>query len=76
MIYRIKLIRVESEAINRIGYHHKTKTLQIQFHSGDTYRYGKVPVALYNELLAAESKGRYFREHIRGRFDYWKIETK
>ncbi|SRR5581483_263214 len=74
-IYRLRRIRVESEAIRSIGYHHKTKTMEVQFHSGDTYRYANVPPAVFNAFLAADSKGRFFQEQIRGRYDYWKVAT-
>src|SRR5437879_3719587 len=76
IIHWIKHFHVDSEAINFIGYHHKTHTLEVQFHSGDTYRYASVPLSIFNDFKASESKGRYFRENIRGRYDYWKVEPK
>jgi hypothetical protein len=35
---------------------------------GDIYRYFECPISVYEEFLAAESKGRYFSQHIRNRF--------
>ena len=75
-ICRLRRVAVNSEAIRSIGYHHKTRTLEVQFRSGDTYRYSKVPKPIYDAFVAAESKGRFFQEQVRGRYDYWKVDPK
>jgi hypothetical protein len=43
-------------------------TLDIEFHSGATYRYFAVPRSIFDSLLSAESKGAFFNRHIRNRF--------
>jgi hypothetical protein len=40
----------------------------LRFHTGKVYRYFAFPPDRYDELLAAESKGVYFAESIRGSF--------
>jgi hypothetical protein len=40
----------------------------LTFHSGKTYRYFEFPAHQYDEFLAAESRGKYFRTNIRGKF--------
>ena len=39
--------------------------LEIQFNSGTLYQYLNVPKEIYDELLAAPSKGKYFWQYIR-----------
>ena len=43
-------------------------TLELEFRSGAIYRYFAVPQAVFQELIAAESKGAYFNRHVRNRF--------
>lgn len=74
VIHRIKLVHVDSDVIEAVGYHHKTRTLELHFRSGAVYRYARVPAAIFDELMAADSKGRCFRERVRGRYDYWRVE--
>jgi hypothetical protein len=57
--------RVESSAIRSVGYDPSLATLEIEFTSGEIYRYHAVPPSRYRALLDAESKGHYFLEHIR-----------
>jgi hypothetical protein len=43
-------------------------TLDLEFRSGAIYRYFAVPPAVFQGLIAAESKGAYFNRHVRNRF--------
>jgi hypothetical protein len=43
-------------------------TLELEFRSGAIYRYFAVPQAVFQGLIAAESKGAYFNRHVRNRF--------
>ena len=43
-------------------------TLEIEFVSGNVYRYLDVPEDLYRELMRAQSIGTFFNERIRDRF--------
>ena len=45
-----------------------TVSLYLRFHSGKVYRYFEFPAHQYDEFLAAESQGKYFRKHILGQF--------
>jgi len=47
--------------------------LDIDFQTGHTYRYYGVPVKVFNELANAPSRGRYFMDNIRDRYNYEKI---
>jgi len=46
----------------------------LEFRSGAIYRHRGVPEQVFEELLSAESKGRYFNQHIRNRFPYIQID--
>lgn len=43
-------------------------TLEVEFTSGSLYQFFAVPGLLAAQFLAAPSVGRFFSEHIRGRF--------
>lgn len=58
---------VSSEALSSVGW--DDGTLEIEFTSGEVYRYRDVPDLVYRQLLRAESKGTFFQERIRDRYD-------
>lgn len=60
--------RVRSSAINAVEYDAEHSWLDVQFYHGAVYRYLGVPATVYEELLAASSKGRYFRENIQDKY--------
>jgi hypothetical protein len=64
---------VESSVIGALGH---ARVLEIQFESGRIYQYIDVPEDIYNAMLASDSKGKYFNQHIRGKFSYQEIEIK
>ena len=47
--------------------------LEVEFHSGEVYRYFDVPARLVLELLRADSIGRFFNAHIRPKFAFEKV---
>jgi hypothetical protein len=69
----IKHKAVSSSNLHSVGYDPDTQTLEITFSSGVTYQYQDVPEYIYQELLAAESKGTYFRQTIRGNYPTLKV---
>jgi hypothetical protein len=42
--------------------------LELEFRSGSIYRYDGVPQGVFEALLAAPSRGRFFNRRIRGRY--------
>ena len=64
---------VESSAFWAAGYAKEKSCLYLLFRSGEVYCYFDVPCWQYQEFLAADSKGRYFGRHIRGRFRYERV---
>lgn len=59
-----------SSVISAIEYDKEQSRLKIVFVSGLDYVYYKVPEEVYNELIVSGSKGTYFNEYIKGRFDF------
>ena len=64
------MVQVDSEAMTDVAYDPRRRILRIHFRDGEWYRYFAVSETIAQELLTAESKGRYFHEHILGRYAY------
>lgn len=56
---------MESSAIASVGYDEAEAMLELEFTSGEVYRYRLVPPSVHRKLIEAESAGRYFVAHIR-----------
>lgn len=67
-------VDLQSTSLNAATYQDQSAFLELEFRGGVRYRYRGVPEKVYQELLSAESKGRYFNQHIRNRFPYAKID--
>ena len=63
-------ITVDSTTLAALAYDDAHEILQLVFRSREIYRYFGVPVPVYEALLAAPSKGKYFNRAIRGNFRY------
>ena len=61
-----------STLLKAAAYYAQLAVLERQFQNGTVYCYLGVPAQIYNQLLQAESKGRYFNSHIRNRFNFTK----
>ena len=68
VVSRIPHQRIESSAITTIGYSRRLRALEIEFKRGGTYRYLDVPPSVHRDLLAAESKARFYNRHVRGKY--------
>ncbi len=66
-------LEVVSSVVQSAGH---SRVLEIQFESGRVYQYFDVPESVYQELMQAESKGKYFNAHIRNQYPYQEIEVK
>jgi hypothetical protein len=66
---------LESSSIARAGYDAAARALELEFRDGSIYRYRDVPREIFDGLMNAGSKGRYFIERIRGKFDYERVTT-
>jgi hypothetical protein len=61
---------VGSDVLRSVGYDLASSVLEIEFESHRLYHYFDVPLSVYSMLMAAESKGAYFNEHIRDMYTY------
>lgn len=64
----MEMIRVRSTAILEVGYDPMTMRMKITFVEGHTYDFCRVPGYIYQGLLNARSKGRYYNDHIKDRY--------
>ena len=64
---------VESATLVAIGYDDSREILQLEFRSHAVYLYLGVPGSVFEALVAAPSKGRYFNDSIRGHFSHTRI---
>lgn len=60
---------VASSNIASIGYDAPTETLAVEFQRGHVYHYAGVSVAFLDRFKTADSLGRFYAEHIRGKFE-------
>ena len=63
--HAIERTPVRSSALRSVGYDQEQRVLEIEFTSGAVYQYFDVPAEVYRGLMAAESHGRYFHQHVR-----------
>ena len=65
----IEMKSVSSSFLDKVGYDAQAKVLAIQMkNSSDVYLYRDVPVDVFDDLLAADSKGAYYVKHIKGKY--------
>lgn len=64
----MELTPVASSNLAAVGYDYATHEMQVQFHNDTLYAY-TVPASVYEGLMRAPSKGRYFWLVVRWR--YW-----
>jgi hypothetical protein len=67
----MRWLALESQLLSAAAYDDSKQILYLRFrNTGAVYRYFEFPPADHEAFLAAESKGRYFRFHIRDHFRY------
>jgi KTSC domain len=59
---------VSSKGIASIGYSKRLHILEIEFVNGAVYRYLEVAPSVHRELLAVDSKTRYYDANIKGNY--------
>lgn len=69
----MKRTHVESSNIESIGYDSSSQTLEIEFLNGTIYQYFDVPQRVFEELIGADSHGRYLNSNIKGIYRYSKV---
>lgn len=64
---------VESSNLASIGYDAENEILEIEFNHGGVYQYFDVPENVYEELMNADSHGRYFVHNIKDDYEFQKM---
>ena len=65
---------VVSSDVASIGYDEATETLEIEFKATGMYRYFSVPKSVFDELMATPSPGKFFLQHIKGKYAWEKAQ--
>ena len=66
----MRITAAVSTTIAAVAYDEAAELLRLEFRNHTVYHYFGVPVAVYDALLGAPSKGSYFNRVIRGAFRY------
>ena len=61
---------VRSRSVASAGYDERSRTLEVEFTNGSVYQYSDVPLGVYEQLLSAESIGRFVNQQIRNLYRY------
>lgn len=62
---------VESSNLATVGF--SDGVLEIEFKHGGVYQYFNVPLTIYENLMKAESKGKFFRQFILNKYEFVKL---
>lgn len=68
----MKRKQVDSSNLASVGYDAENQILEIEFNHGGIYKYFDVPEDVYDELMEADSHGRYFVYNIKDDYEYEK----
>ncbi len=64
----------ESSCFSEIGFDSNWEVLVVRFRdNGSVYTYSDFPEGEWIQFIAADSLGRWYNEHIKGRYEYEKI---
>lgn len=72
-LVRIKRQAVDSTNLASAGYDRDARVLEIEFRSGVIYRYLAVQPEVFENLMSAASKGRFFVREIRGKYQFQRV---
>jgi len=67
------MINMPSSVVAEMIYDDETEILRILFVSGMAYNYKKVPLEVYEAIKASGSKGTFFNQNIKGKYDFDKV---
>ena len=65
---------VQSSSLASVGFSEEHNVLEVEFNNRRVYEYFGVPRALYEQLLAAESKGAFMNRFIRHHFPERRVD--
>lgn len=76
IVSRIKRLPVESRALAAVGYSKRLRALEIEFRNGAIYRYLEVAPPVYEALMNAPSKARFYDQSIRGKYRWLHVRRR
>ncbi len=76
VISHIPRDRVASNVIASIGYSRRRHILEIEFVNGAVYRYLEVSPSVYRDIMAADSKTRYYVTNIKGNYQSVRVRPR
>ena len=60
---------ITSTGLKSVGYDAVAHVLEVELQSGPVSRYFDVPVSVYEALMSAPSKSRYFNDNVQGKYE-------
>lgn len=69
----MKRTNVDSSMLKSVGFDEKKKILEVEFNHGGIYEYYNVEKKTFDDLVNADSLGRYFINSIKDDYDYTQI---
>ena len=69
----VEMAPVKSSNLKAVGYDAAARELHVEFANGGRYVHHDVPADVHAALMAAESKGSHFHQHVRGKFPHRKL---
>jgi SNF2 family DNA or RNA helicase len=67
---------VQSSNIKSVGYNPIQRKLEVEFKSGEVYRYKSVPRNIHNQMMSSGSKGSFLHHHIKFKYPYRKYKDR
>jgi hypothetical protein len=64
---------VASSVVLSVGYDRRRRVLEIEVAGGTVYQYLEVPAREFMALLAADSHGRYYNQHIKPHYEFRRL---
>lgn len=64
----MEMVSVRSSAIEAVGYDASSRRMKIRFVQGETYDFCNVPADRYQSFMSSHSKGTYYNDHIKDRY--------
>jgi hypothetical protein len=68
IVSRIRRVPVQSTALASVGYSKRLRALEIEFRNGAVYRYLGIEPGVYDALVKAPSKTRFYDKNIRHKY--------
>lgn len=69
----MKRVPLNSSSLSSAAYDSEISMLELRFRNGGCYQYFAVPHRVFDEFMAAPSKGTFVNEHIKPRFPFRRI---